>query len=677
MSRAPWRAGAAAVVALAVTAAPAGAGPLTECDPFGRPACLMPFPNDMNLTVRDRSTPTGRRVSLPAAAIPRNAAGRAVDPSEWNRSDGFSPGQLIVVRVPGLTTPRAARRSRLTPVTDLARHRDRRASLVVLDARTLRRRLVWAEVDVNRAPRSQRTLLIHPARNLPEGRRYIVVLRNLRTASGRRIRPSRSFRRVLRGGGPARHRARYRGVFRTLRRAGIGRRGLYLAWDFTVASQRSIQRRMLTIRDDAFAQLGDADLADGAVRGRPPAFTVDEVQDTPADPQIARRVIGTFDVPCYLDGAGCPVGARMSYRSGARDAPPVQRPGNVLRARYDCLVPHAALAAPGRLMLHGHGLLGSGQTIVERSNVRAMAQEHDFVTCATSWYGFSEEDVPQAVRALGDLNAFVPFVDRQLQGLLAQLLLGRLMLHPQGLAAHPAFRPGGRPTMDTRALFYDGNSQGGIMGASLAAIAPDYRRAVLGVPGINFSTLLYRSSNWDTYGAVFNPAWPDAGDRNLVLGLIQMLWDRSEPSGWAAHVTHDPPPGTPSKRVLLHVAVGDWQVSTWQADALARTIGRVRARRPAIARGRTLERSPLYGIPAIRRFPHPGSAIVYWDAGADFAGITPIADVPPREGTDPHFVARQTPEARRQKSEFLRRGGEIVDVCPRREPCEAVDAPDA
>jgi hypothetical protein len=670
-------AAATALAGLTVAAAPAAASRQTECDPFARAACLMPFPNDMNLTVRDRSSETGRRVRLPRAALPRNAGGQAIDPAEWNRADGFSPGQLIAVRVPGLTTPRAARRSRLTPVNDLGRFRDRRASLVVLDARTRRRQLAWAEIDVNEAPRGQRLLLIHPARNLREGRRYIVVLRNLRTAGGRRIGPSRSFRRVLRGRGPARHRARYRGILRTLRRAGIGRRGLHLAWDFTVASRASIQRRMLAMRDDAFAQLGDTRLADGAVQGRPPAFAVNEVQDTPGDPQIARRVIGTFDVPCYLDRPGCPVGARLRLSGPAPGARPVQQPGDVLRARFDCLVPHAALAAPGRILLHGHGLLGSGRTIVERSNVRAMAQEHDFVTCATNWYGFAEEDVPQAAAALADANQFPAFVDRQLQGLLAQLYLGRLMRHPQGLAAHPALRPGGRATMDTSALFYDGNSQGGIMGASLAAIAPDLRRAVLGVPGINFSTLLYRSSNWDTYGAVFNPAWPDAGDRILVLGLIQMLWDRSEPSGWAAHVTHDPPPGTRAKRVLLHVAVGDWQVSTWQADALARTIGRVRARRPAIARGRTLERSPLYGIPAIRRFPHPGSAIVLWDAGADFAGITPIADVPPREGTDPHFVARQTPEARRQKSEFLRRGGAVVDVCPRREPCEAVDAPDA
>ena len=46
-------------------------------------------------------------------------------------------------------------------------------------------------------------------------------------------------------------------MFKTLERAGIRRGSLYLAWDFTVASWQSLAARMLHIRDDAFAQLGD------------------------------------------------------------------------------------------------------------------------------------------------------------------------------------------------------------------------------------------------------------------------------------------------------------------------------------------------------------------------------------------------------------------------------------
>ena len=663
---------ATAVAVLLLAASPAAASRQTECDPFAKRACLMPFPNDMNLTVRDRSTPTQRRVRLPRTALPRNKDGVVADPAEWNRADGFSPGQPLLVRVPGLRSTRAVRRSGLTRVTDLARYRNRRASLVVINARTFERQMVWAEVDVNDAPARQRLLVIRPAKNFEEGQRYIVVLRNLRTASGKRIRPPRSFRRVLRGGGPRKHRSRYRGIFGRLRRAGVGKRGMYLAWDFTVASERSIQSRLLAMRSDAFGRLGDTTLGDSVVQGRPPAFAVDEVIETPDDPLIRRRVNGTYEVPCYLDEAGCPVGARLNLVGET----PTQLPGNVQRARFDCIVPHAAFNAPARLQQHGHGLLGSGRTQVERENLREMANESNMVTCATDWYGMSDEDVPQAIKVLQNVGEMKPFVDRQLQGMVAQMFLGRLMLHPQGLASHPAFSSESRPLLDTSALFYDSNSQGGILGGTLSAVSPDFRRAVLGVPGINFSTILYRSSNWDVYGAVYNPSYPDAGDRMLGISLIQMLWDRSEPSGWAAHVTQDPPPDTPPKTVLLHVAVGDWQVSTWQADAMARTMGEVYARRPVFAPGRTLERSELHGIPTIPSFPFSGSGIVYWDAGPDFTGITPAEDVAPSTGRDPHFVPRQTPEARRQKSEFLRPNGAIVEACPPGAPCGGEDAPD-
>ena len=40
--------------------------------------------------------------------------------------------------------------------------------------------------------------------------------------------------------------------------AGIAREDLYLAWDFNIASVENITERILHIRDDAFAALGNA-----------------------------------------------------------------------------------------------------------------------------------------------------------------------------------------------------------------------------------------------------------------------------------------------------------------------------------------------------------------------------------------------------------------------------------
>ena len=63
-------------------------------------------------------------------------------------------------------------------------------------------------------------------------------------------------------------------------------------------------------------------------------------------------------------------------------------------------------------------------------------------------------------------------------------------------------------------MFYDGNSQGGIIGGAITAVAQDFTRAVLGVPGMNYSTLLQRSSDFELYALLLDPAYPDALDRS-------------------------------------------------------------------------------------------------------------------------------------------------------------------
>ena len=100
-------------------------------------------------------------------------------------------------------------------------------------------------------------------------------------------------------------------------------------------------------------------------------------------------------------------------------------------------------------------------------------------------------------------------------------------------------------------MVYDGNSQGGIMGGSLAALAPDFDRAVLGVPAMNYSTLLRRSVDFDQYAVVLYQNYPNELERPLILALMQMLWDRGEADGYAHHMTDDPLPNTPAHHVLL------------------------------------------------------------------------------------------------------------------------------
>ena len=173
-----------------------------------------------------------------------------------------------------------------------------------------------------------------------------------------------------------------------------------------------------------------------------------------------------------------------------------------------------------------------------------MANEHNFVFCATDWSGMSTQDVPNIAGILVDLSSFPSLPDRAQQGFLNFMYLGRAMIHPQGFSSHPSFRytKGGHDAsvLDTRRLFYDGNSQGGIMGGSLTALAPDFNRAVLGVPGMNYSTLLRRSVDFDMYAQVLYANYTSQLERPLMLSLIQNLWDRGEANGYAHHMTRDP-----------------------------------------------------------------------------------------------------------------------------------------
>src|SRR5207244_2441513 len=70
-----------------------------RCELLGQDRCLLPFPSD-RFTVADPSTDTGRRVDFNVASMPANTAGVHIDPTEWNRSDGFSPGAMIIAHVP-------------------------------------------------------------------------------------------------------------------------------------------------------------------------------------------------------------------------------------------------------------------------------------------------------------------------------------------------------------------------------------------------------------------------------------------------------------------------------------------------------------------------------------------------------------------------------------------------
>ncbi|MBA3583777.1 MAG: hypothetical protein H0W36_04480 [Gemmatimonadetes bacterium] len=224
----------------------------------------------------------------------------------------------------------------------------------------------------------------------------------------------------------------------------------------------------------------------------------------------------------------------------------------------------------------------------------------------------------------------------------------------------------GESVIDRSQLFFVGGSQGGVLGGATSAVATDWDRAFLAVPGLNYSMLLDRSSQFDPFEPILAAAYSDPVERPLALAVIQMLWDRGENNGYAQHLTRDPYRDTPAKKILLFEAFGDFQVANVSTEALARTIG-AKVRQPALAPGRGTAVEPFWGIAAIPAFPFDGSALVVWDYGTP---APPVENVAPSQGADPHGLIVTTIPAVLMAADFLKRDGVVNDPCAG-QPCRS------
>ena len=654
-----------------------------DCDFIGQQdgsPCMLPFPDDY-YTKADSSSATGRLIDFHTPAMPDNAANTHIDPAPYALNDGFSPGETILARVPGLDNPQALAETDAAPINHIGEYAKADAPVVVIDADTRKRVPIWVEIDSNATSPANTLLEIHPATNFASGHRYVVAMRDLRDADGHVIPAPEGFR-YYRDDLPSKkgtideRRAHFESIFRTLSKAKgkVERSDLYLAWDFTVASDENIADRALHMRDDAFGSLGDQDMADLTVSGNSPAFQVTGT-DVPADPQIARRVTGTFTVPCYLQ-PNCGPGGKFDLDS---DGLP-QRNGDYT-ANFICIVPQRAVGAPGpelvRPAIYGHGLFGSAGEVYGSPTNRDLSNQYGFVMCATDEIGMSGGDVGNTItNILPDLSKFPQLSDRLQQGLLNELFLSRLMIHPNGFTSAAAFHQDGTlgtpSVIDTSQNYYVGASQGGIMGGALTALAPDFTRSVLNVPAMNYSVLLPRSVDYDAFAVSINQQYSEM-ERPLALDLIQMLWDRGEPNGYAHRMTDTPLPETPAHKVLMNIALGDHQVSNFQADVQARTIG-ASTRDPILYPGRWPDVDVMWNVPRIASFPFDGSAAIYGDIGpvrddpmnpGDSIGVPPppLTNTPNREGEDPHGAPRGAPQAVQLISDFLKPAGAVTNVC--------------
>ena len=619
----------------------------TDCDPLVPTECGFPFPSDV-WTVPDATTATGKHLYFGTTTFPATNTGKVASQTAFAGRDGFSPGAAILTHMPGATVAGLADFDHVDASIAPG------SPIVILEADSGALVPHFDELDATTVDDTSRTLLIHPAMRLKDATRYIVAIRNVVDASGAALPPTPVFQ-ALRDGtqsndlSVAPRRALYADIFAKLAAAGIDKGSLQLAWDFTTASKDNMTKWLVHMRDDALATVGAAG----------PAYKITQVTDNP-NPHIRRRIDGTFTVPLYLSQGT--VGNLM--------ANPPQVPALVLGPdglpkqngtadyAFEVQIPNSLVTAgkAGPIIQNGHGLFGNLQEGRD-SYMANICDREGYVEVAVALIGMAGEDEPFVTQVIGgDLGLFESVVERMHQGFVNELLAMRMMMGK--MATDPAVTFNGKSVVDPTQRFYRGDSQGGISGGVYMALSTDVTRGLLGEPGAPYELLLNRSVDFSGFFFFLKSLYPSPLDIQFGLDVIDNLWDRSEPDGWVGYVTGNTLPNTPAHDVLIHVAIGDHQVTPLGAHFVARTVG---------AKNLTATNREIWGVPDTAP-GFSGSGMVEWT----FPGEpdAPATNTPPSDGTDPHDALRKLPEAQDMADQFFRTG-KVNQTCANGGPCAA------
>lgn len=602
-----------------------------ECNPLGV-HCMTPFPSDV-YTVPDNTTATGLHIELPFGALPTNDAGTTIDGAPVNGRDGWSPSAQMLIAFPGGFDP-----SNLVPYTDYPASLTDASPTVVINLDTGERVAHFAEPDLWAKDPSEQALIIRPHQRLDEATRYAVGIRkSLKALDKTELPMPDGFRAILDGrrtshAGLERVRGSYDEIFSAFEAEGIDRSDLVVAWSFTTGTTSNVLAQIELARDAALPAIGaNGELLDYAV-----------VTDEPhSEPGIRKTIQGTIRVPLLLTQGGA-FDAKTKLLRDEDGNPTVD---GYYDAPFTAMIPECAYTqGPVPIMNYGHGLFGTSEQ-VHSGALRDTAEALCMVIVGTDFRGMSTDDVLSALAALNDVNNAPAFFEVQVQGVINNIALGYLA---RGAMADEIFVDDSSVTLvDPSRYYYYGLSQGHIFGSTIMAYDPVLERGVLGVGGINYSIMLERSTNWPTFRAALAASYSSDLDMIHILGLMQMLWDITDPVTSAAHMGEIP--GTPSKQILLHMAVGDAQVPNIATEYHARTMGAV-VLQPSV-------REP-FDLPTQAGPITATHALVIFDGGHS----VPEGNVGLDDDNGAHSLTRKQPAAWRQMQHFYETG-EVIVTC--------------
>lgn len=606
------------------------------CENLDPRHCALPWPSDRWL-VEDEGTDTGYRLAYQPDTFPANRFGTLIDPTPYNRLDGYSPSSQIVTTltaVPAL--------GEVAGPQDPGRSLAEDFPTVVLDLETGEKVAHWIELDARAEEADEVMLYIRPATRLEPDRSYGVAIRGLVDAEGAPVAPSAAFE-ALRDGVRTTaetleaRRPGFEALFGALTDAGVPRDDLILAWSFHTESYRSAHETMLRMRDDALERLGEGGLG----------CDVTEVVEDRHD--LARVVRGTVDTPWYADADQSPAALVRD-----EDGHPVFQ--GTRPVRFTAVIPNTLLEgeAEGIGILYGHGLFGEADGTVTNRRLVEVASETPAVIAGTDWQGMSRNDLAFLATALSDVSEFYKLGELLQQAMINQLALERSLF---GVCrALPEFRRADMgPTVDPARRWFIGGSQGSILGGTLMALFADIDRGALVVGGSGFSFMIERSIHFNTFELLLRPAYPRRLDTALLMAVSQHVWDRAESSSYLRFLREGLPTldggRLGAKEVLYLVAENDAQVPNLSSGRAARLLD------IPVMRGSSHE---PWGVEVVES-PYEGSAYVSLDYGDR---DPPPGNQSPPEDDGGHGAVGVTPEGRALLTRFLLDG--VVDM-----PCEA------
>jgi hypothetical protein len=357
-----------------------------------------------------------------------------------------------------------------------------------------------------------------------------------------------------------------------------------------------------------------------------------------------REILATVQVPSYLaDDSG-----QSTLHFAADGVTPKMRA--LVDVPIVIHIPQCAKAATRSLPLvtFGHGLFGNALETMARPDLQQAADEQCAVFIGTDWIGLSSFDIPNIRKFLAsDLNNTNIVTDRLQQAHVNTLVMTRLVLTE--IRKDPAMAIGGRAVVTGDEVYYFGVSNGGIQGTTFMALTPDIERAVLTVPGCEWTLLIYRSTDFNGLKPLLNSLYSDPLDAQVVIASTQSEWDYTDPATFAPHVVLDPLPNMPPKRILLQESIGDARVTNVSTRVLARTMG---------VPGMDLE-MPIYGI---TQQPAPlDSAYTQWDSHP--SPMPPPGDAALQHDNGAHEAVYQQPDALAQIRAFLTPSGQVTQTC--------------